>query len=753
MTDGRKCLALLGVALTITACGRFSAPSGAAGGGPGVIGDQGGAGHPSIGLVSIVPGEDRARVEWRFELAEGAPPPALFLHVAEDPAVLFDTPGTALVLEDGWTLVEGLTTDTPYWFGLSLDEGQGALPTGPILSARTSAPIYVDPSAPPGGDGSLAAPFNDLFPGILIAFVHGGGNVWSAEGTFEGASYGLLEGADLYGGFAADFALETRDPSQHETRLSGIGSNTLIALDASSVPAVIDGFTLEGSGASAAGVDCDTHPVELRRLTISGCSRAMKLRSVPPTETAIQIVRCTLGGSGVEGLSIDGAFHLTIEDCAFVANGQEGIDASDLIAPPGGKASLFVRDSRFADNVADGLDIDMAAPFTTGPGGKFKLVIEDCEFERNGGVGLLLDHDFETTPEWFARITVRGCRSRANAEAGMHFDLDGPGVTRIHRCRVDANGGDGLLISSEIHAGTMIAADCAFAGNQGFGVRGVEGQAGILLSHCVLQGNRLGGLEGGPGGALAVSSVAYLQPSPWIGGEHYASVQTNSAQTFARAATAYHKVTAIELGELVLSPPPTFGSGATLEVVEDDVARTALTVGADRVQVAPTIEPALPAILSAFAEPGPVQEDWTTPAGSPAQGGGMPPPSGPAPDAGPAGAPLGGSPGREELSPPPLFTFSGSSPSWNQAIAPAATLLLTFEGGDPDPSSLALGLDALDPAGVPLPIDPVVTSEGIELPAPPGGWQSGDLVRLHAALTSDAGDPLASPIALRLSVP
>jgi Right handed beta helix region len=733
-------------------CGRFNAPGGGSGGGFGAVDDLGGAGHPSIGLISAVPDATRVRVEWRADLL-GATPPAVELFYGTDPSLVYGGTGLPVDLEQGTTTLEGLATGQELWLGLALDEGQGLVPTGPLLRVRTAAPIHVDPGAPLGGDGSAEKPFREMFLAVLTAFSQGGGNVWVTRGTFEGFSLGLFEGVDLYGGFETDYDLATRDPAGKITLLRAVGNSTLIALDAGPGITVIDGFSFDGAGSAAAGLDIDSHAAQLRRLAISGCSRAIKLRSDGlGTEIPLQIIRCTLANSGVEGLSVDGAFHLLIEDCAFVDNAQEGIDMDDLLSPPFGKAILVVKDSRFLNNGADGLDVDLGVVPGASPSGRFLIEIEDCEFVDNGGIGMLLDHDFETFPGWSARITVRGCLARGNAGGGVRLDLDGRGDARVHRLRCDANQGDGLLLTSESQTGTVVVSSSAFVGNQGVGVRGSLGNYGVLLSHCVLAGNFQGGFATGPGLGLAVSSIAYRQPAPWAGGNKHFSVSTSSPLTFDRAPSSYHQVTGFNQGTLVLAGQAGFGVGTTVDVAEEGLARTAEQVSGNQVVVTPQVFLEPPSVLAAFDTIGPVIEDWHLPPGSPARDSGMPIPGGPAVDAGPFGAPLGGDPGGEDLVPAELFVFSGTTPPWNQALPAQADLLLNFRGGSPDPGSLASGLDAVNAQGLPLPLDPVVEGDQIRIPAPPGGWKAGDLVRLHGTLTSLAGVAFSSPLALPLDV-
>lgn len=755
--NDRGRIAILAAALVLTAgCGRFTAPGSTSGSNPPGVGDnEGGARHPAVGLVSLVPDEDRLRVEWRALLEGQAGSVTVGIFWSEDPDEVFDAPPQVIDPAEGHVIVEGLAPDTALHVGLGLDTGTGFVPSGPVLSTLLTAPLYVDPDAPEGGDGSSPeTPFRDLLPAVLTAFAQGGGNLWVTEGAFDDVALGVPAGVHLYGGFPKSFELEQRDPDGNATILRGEAGQSILALDSSDLVAVVDGLTIDGLGGATNGIDLDAHPAELRRLAIGGCDRALKLRAGETGPAVpVTLVRSTLTTSGVQGMSVEGVFDLLLEDCAFEKNLEEGVEMDDLVAPAGGEARLVVRDCRFASNGADGLDADLDTPLGGGPvGGRFVVVVEDCEFVGNQGAGLLIDLDYEEHPAWSAEVLVRGSSARENQLAGIHLDLDAASTVLVHRTRADANHGSGLLVTSETAPGTTVVSTSAFVGNTGYGVRAVQGNFGLLLSHCVVAGNALGGVSSEVAPASFTSSVAWLQTEPWKAGAAHHSVAATAPPVFARAPLAYHRITGISGGLLKLDPPASFAVGTTVEVAEDGVERVASQVGAAGVGIDPARPVAPPSSLGVFDEAGSVAEDWGPAPGSPIEGAGMPPPAGGSVDAGPSGAPLGGEPGLDELVPPPLFVLAGSTPPWSLPVSSLDTLALVFTGGDPDPASLPVGLSAVDPLGQPLPLDAWVEDGLVHVAAPPGGWRNGTRLELHGALASTNGHPNAAPLSVPLEV-
>ena len=143
-----------------------------------------------------------------------------------------------------------------------------------------SITLFVDDDASSGGDGlAWATAYEDLQTALTQAEVlnaDGDTNnnvdqIWVAEGTYlpskelssgnaRSATFSLLDGVALYGGFAGtETTLEARDWNVHETILSGdigeIGESADNALTVVTCPGVIettiDGFSITAGHAEA----------------------------------------------------------------------------------------------------------------------------------------------------------------------------------------------------------------------------------------------------------------------------------------------------------------------------------------------------------------------------------------------------------------------------------------------------------------------------------------------------------------------
>jgi predicted outer membrane repeat protein len=129
--------------------------------------------------------------------------------------------------------------------------------------------IYVDQSADAPGTGtSWDTAYTDLQSALTVAV--SGSEIWVAEGTYKptkltsasarSASFTLLDGVALYGGFAGtEAARADRNPATHETTLSGDIGTTGVSSDNSfhvvyssglTSSAVLDGFTVTGGNAN-----------------------------------------------------------------------------------------------------------------------------------------------------------------------------------------------------------------------------------------------------------------------------------------------------------------------------------------------------------------------------------------------------------------------------------------------------------------------------------------------------------------------
>ncbi len=720
---------------------------------PGVVG----AGtHPALGLVTAVPSETAVRFGWRVvDLPSGAPAAALFVGL--DPENLLSEAPVPVSPGDGAMTTSGLVTGATYFGVIAFDDGMGGWSqSGPTLRVRTAAPIFVLSGAnPDAANGqSPATAWETIERGIEAAAAAGGGNVWTS-GNFTTPEIHVPANVDLYGGFDQSFDLANRDVSSRPTRVTGLGTSSIITLDrADGSVAVLDGFQVDGAGVSDACIDVEQRHVELRSIAAGRSSRGYRLRSDDTSQPVeVSMVRCLASVCVAGGVSLAGAFDLRMEDCTMSGNGQEGLTADSLTGISGGVSRLIARDCDFSRNGAEGLDVDLVAPGGSGSG-RWVVRLEDCVFEDNLSDGCLLDCDYEGEVGWFSRFEIVGCEVRGNRMAGVHIDADAQSTTHLYRTLAVGNATDGVLISSETAPGTVLVDACALIGNQRFGLRTEMGNVGILVTHSVVGGNRLGGLRAGVAPIFATSTIAYEQATPWVESlqAHESLVSSAAgAPVFANAPRAWYPVASYSTGVLTLATPPAFDVGADVEVGDDGVGRTVRSVSSSIVTLVEGPSQFLTPGVVAWFDSADTGEDWSLALGSPAAGSGMANPGGQARDAGPFGSPAGGAPGRLDLVPTGTFRLAETIPSWSRSVSPTETIVLRFDGKELDSGSTPGGIDVVDSSGAPVLID-LLTAGGVAIISPQATWATGDRIQVHDTLRAIDGTPLSASVAIPLTV-
>lgn len=748
--------------LGLAACGRLS---GGGGGASAVaqppdlppIEDASAASAPS--LLSALPTESSLHLTW--DLRDQGDQLGLF--VGTDPATLFDGAPTLAPLAGEGAVVDGLTTATTWFVGLARVDGPLPLPQGPVLRGRTGAPIHVDVAAPPGGNGLTPdSAYNDLVTALIDSLIFGGSNLWVAGGDYPGSALPLFPGTHLYGGFAPGFDPTARDPLTSPTVLVGVPGAPVVTAEPGPATAVLDGVVLDGAGSAPTGLQAFDAPVELRGVTVLSCTGpGLRLRGDvnSPVEAALLVDVLSLG-HGAEGLALQGLIQLTAFRSRFESNVQEGLDLDDLQVPEDLDLETRFDGCRFAGNGTDGLDLDMAPAGANGAG-RFRVVVERCLFERNGQTGLLLDVDFDQASGGFAELLLRGNVHRGNRGAGLILDLDGPSCATVDLARLAANGGPGLLLSSDVAPAQAVLTRSAAFANLGPGLATADGVAALLGAQVVLTGNGQA-LDPAGGPVALASSLAWAEPGDLDGARLAACldlpdgapvplarlpVLTTAVDQWSQALPA--ELTLLE-DPAGLSPAPTL-----VEVHDDGVPRSLaafLEGGALLIDPAPlSAEP--PCAVQLYADGDDVQEDWRAPPGSPASGAGLAPPAEAAPDAGALADPTAPFPGSLADDAPALLELLSVSPPLDQPLAPDQTLALTFRVA-PDPArvgphSVQVLDDQLDDVGAVA----AVVDGVLELTPPLGGWPAGPLLAaLHPALTALDGAAPAASVVLPLQV-
>ena len=717
--------------------------------------------HPVISLVSAVGGPARARVGWKAH-ADPADWPHFAVFVGADPATLYSVPPALADPAGDSAILEGLADDAVLHVGLGVRAGPSGrwTPSGPILTVRTGAPIYVDPAAPPGGDGTTpATATNDLALAVFEAFlVQGGANVWVKGGDVGILSLPLYGGVFLSGGFDPAMLLEERDPDAFPTLLRGDVNVPVVQIQTGSGPAVVDGASIDGRLEASAGVEDTGTAFELRSVQIRDCRRGIDLRALGGTSSVpVVLSGVVVRDATVEGLRLEGPHDLWIESSEFRNCNNEGVALNDLVAPEFGTASCVVRATNFARNGQEGLEAHLALPSGAGNGGgSFRVMVQDCDFQENAGAGLSIDIDTEASPTWITDIELRGCTMRANGLAGVLLDLDSTTTALVHRVQCSANGAEGLHVSSESWPGMVTVSCSAMIGNEGVGLRGSFGQVGLLFSHGVLSGNGGGGFSSEVAPSAAASSMAYIQPTPWSNSLALASPEQDLGLPvpFLRAPREYAAVASVSGATLRLTAMPLLPLDGPVEVADDGVERDVTSLAGTNLTVDPPTEGlVVPTVAGLFGPGTGVTEDFRPSPGSIATGAGLAPPGGLPVDAGIQGSPPGGAPGSESAVPEELFRLASTSPAWTQALTPSSDLLLSFLDGPPAPASLPAGVFVVDDQGNPVAASLSMQGDQIRVSPPGGGWSPGDVLELFPALAAVDGRPLAVPVAIPLQVP
>ena len=751
-----SCLLLL----PVTACG------GGGGGGGGIapsgpIDPPPGLGTDAPGLTSAVALLADARVD--FLLPATGFDAALF--VAASPGAVFAGAPVLEGLTGSSGALTGLPTHTNVYVGLGLrpqvPDGGAYVPVGSVLRLHTGDPIYVDWSADPFiADGQTpGTAFADITTAALTAFADGGGRLFVREGTYAVTSIPILDDVDVYGGFDATFDLATR--GQQTTQLvggqSGVG---MLVLAGGPTSSVIDGVHLDGESVGSFGIDVSDVGAEIRGCVIEHCAgRGIRLRNAiaQPTEDVL-IVGTSSSLNEADGLSSSGAFRVTIEGSRFDANVQEGVDLDDLVALDGDVASLTVRGCGFFGNGAQGLDVDLAGPLGGGPGGGlFQVTIDDSDFELNGDEGLLIDQDHEALAGWRAEIQVRGVHTRGNRLAGIRIDADSDSSIIVHRVASVGNGSDGLWVSSETAPGLALVTSSAFVANRGAGLRASLGNRALAASHCVFAGNTGGGMVSTTVTSTAASCVAYLQSAPWTGTETAGELELVSPfpAPWANAPESIGFALSYTMAELTLEADLGAVAGMVAELANDAVARDVIAAGGTLLEVDPAPELFLtPGAVLIYGAGATVEEDWAPSPGSVLIGAGMTPAGGPAVDAGPFGATVGGQPGEFDSVEPALFRLAGTTPPVTSGLGASETLRLNFEGGTLDAASVvADSVRVFGAAGV-VPALVSFDAGDVLITPPGGGWGTGPLlIEVHGLLAAADGRPLAAGTALHFTTP
>jgi hypothetical protein len=694
--------------------------------------------------------------------------------VSTDRATLFAGPPHAPAANATTLTVTGLANGVQHFVALGVrPTGGGAFQqSGPSLTATPGNPVFVDPAAPAGGDGTTPAMAkNNLLVAVFEAFVTLLGNpnvsvnLWLKQGNYAITStLPVAAGVNIYGGFGPAFDLATRDVEATPTVWSVTADEGMLHSDEqlnAGLPVIVDGVRMTGNGVGRIGIDSngsDATPLELRSVVITDMlDRGLRLRNTNDRGHDIVMVNCQSSRNGGDGLSGNGAFDYSVYNCVFASNFQEGLDLNDLSVETGGVARCTITSSQFFGNGAEGLDCTLGAPLIP-TNGEFVVRVRGCAFERNRLAGCLIDADFELVSGYSADVVVRESVSRGNSGQGFHLDLDSPLdpnerlTAFVYRVLATSNALDGLYLTSESQPGLVGVSGSALVGNVGAGLRiegptAAAGNRAVAVTHSLFASNFGGGMISRDVLASACSSIAYQQASPFDANTeqvgNFSSGDPN-ALAFVNAPEEYEQVLSRSGAVLTLAAAPSFSIAAKLELANDGAMRSASTIAGALVTLSETPDDfGSPGLLSAFAPSATsVEEDYRLGGGSMAAGQGMN-----NADAGPFGSAAPGEPGTADVQPLELFYPIASVPAVSSLVGPNDALVITFS--NPIGASSANASTVRARRGSNGIVVTLQTSGDQLTILPPGaGWGAGDFRVELDGIVSTTGVPLSGALVL-----
>ncbi|MCH7700259.1 MAG: VCBS repeat-containing protein, partial [Planctomycetes bacterium] len=400
------------------------------------------------------------------------------------------------------------------------------LTTGSLARADV---IFVDVDATGANDGtSWDDAFNDLQDGLAAA--DAGDELWVAEGSYtpaprdgdREATYQLISGVGLYGGFAGDETnRDQRDWETNETILTGDlngddghdytqydeNSYHVVTGSGTNLSAVLDGFTISagnadgpGSNANGAGIH-----IEAGSPTVGNClllaNRADSLGgAIYIGSGSAQITECDLLGNVAEaggGLSISSGSPILVA-CTFSGN------QADLY---GGGIRNYGSPSLIKCTFTDNASFKNGGGFYTVSGSP---TLTGCVFTGNSVTQWLGSYgDGGAMYSAFGTPVLTDCQFVGNVaedDGGALRNWDGSFITMTNCTFVQnsAYGGGGI---SNDYGATIVLTNCLLSGNfveESVALGGgINNQGSAILTNCSFVANWVSSSgSSGSGGGL-----------------------------------------------------------------------------------------------------------------------------------------------------------------------------------------------------------------------------------------------------------
>ncbi|MEE2857024.1 MAG: right-handed parallel beta-helix repeat-containing protein [Planctomycetota bacterium] len=396
-------------------------------------------------------------------------------------------------------LLEGLANGEQVFLVVrAIDEKQQSDSNEAEWPALPNPVLYVDASAPAGGDGaSPTSALQHIDDAIGEAIGLLGINILVAEGEYEEQLL-LFEGMAIYGGFPTGFSGDS-SPDLHRSLLIGSPRQDSVILPPGDQLVVVDGFHFDGkSEARRAIVADDCH------LRLSRCEVLHYKDKGIQIETDLDkdglatgtILSCIVSGNGGDGIRIEGHVDLAIRNCLLVDNQQSGLSVLPLLPRSGAKARIDMDRCEVARNQDIGINIKIDSPLGDGDApARIRIGLRGVLVERNHDHGASFDIRYPEGSHADLRIRVEQCSFISNHKTGLHIDADAPGdfsvleseflgnlgsagvlasgdstdaVTRLHSCFLAAQAGCGVLLSGQ---GLLDVTRSLFVDNSGAAVK------------------------------------------------------------------------------------------------------------------------------------------------------------------------------------------------------------------------------------------------------------------------------------------
>jgi len=339
--------------------------------------------------------------------------------------------------------------------------------------------LHVDADAPDGGDGlAWETAYNDLQPALSDAAARNGDAdgandvdaIWIVEGTYtpsalresgdvRSASYSLLDGVTLYGGFAGiETTLNGRDWSIHVTSLSGdlgtpddnsdnaytvvyCGVNTKAAVDGIS----ISGGNADGSNNSFGGGICGYGALTLTNCTVSDNS-AGEYGGAIFTSGTLTVTNSTLSrnnSAGYEGGggAVFNSGTLTITNSTISENNWTGEYGSG-----GGIDSVngivTIINSTLSGNSAGYMGYGGGIEFWVNEDGTHTLTLTNCTLSDNSadiGGAISFYNSYGVDYPDLGTLTLTNCALSGNSAGYLGGGIYFVGTLRLTNCTLSSN--------------------------------------------------------------------------------------------------------------------------------------------------------------------------------------------------------------------------------------------------------------------------------------------------------------------------